>query len=260
MGYLLALALQNFAMCDIFTSLRSPLPSTANIDSAIGQQEHQFGKISAPQAVLIMLNLTAKMSRDDSLIHYAILKVTERLAAANHRNQAVLNGIGIVRHVFDKLYTAQSPPLDDAERAVLQRLLRRMLEMGTSTADARHIYQRTLRKDLTIDGEVLEVLRTGQRAKWPEHFSLNRTAALQLKEDGGRMFPCPTGFTFMVGNSMQPFKDHCFDSFQIGLDLHRKISNRPTAHDLWRQAPGTMDGQTLHTPSWQTRDVYVRTP
>jgi hypothetical protein len=60
-----------------------------------------------------------------------------------------------------------------------------------------------LRKDLTIDGEVLEVLRTGQRAKWPEHFSFDGTAALQLKEDGGRMFPCPTGFTFMVGNSMQ---------------------------------------------------------
>jgi hypothetical protein len=111
MGYLLALALQNFSMCDIFTSLRTPLPSTANIDSAIGQQEHRFGKIRAPQAVLIMLNLTTEVPRDDSKIHYAILKVTERLAAANHRNQALLNGIGIVRHVFDKLYTAQSPPL-----------------------------------------------------------------------------------------------------------------------------------------------------
>lgn len=212
MGYLLALALQNFSMCDIFTSLRAPLPSTANIDSAIGQQEHQFSKIRAPQAVLIMLNLTAEAPRDDSLIHYAILKVTERLAAANHRNQALLNGIGIARHVFDKLYTPQSPPLDDAERAVLQKLLRRMLEMGASTAHARHMYQRTLRKDLTIDEEILEVLRTGQRAKWPEHFSFDGTAALQLKEDGGRMFPCPTGFTFMVGNSLQRFSDHSFDS------------------------------------------------
>ena len=147
MGYLLALALQNFSMCDIFTSLRTSPPSTANIDSAIGQQEHRFGKIRAPQAILIMLNLTTEVPRDNSMIRYAILKVTERLAAASHRNQALLNGTGIVRHVFDRLYTAQNLPLDDAERAVLQKLLRRMLEMGASTADGRHIYQRASRKD-----------------------------------------------------------------------------------------------------------------
>jgi hypothetical protein len=212
MGYLLALALQNFSMCDIFASLRTSPPSTANIDSAIGQQEHRFGKIRAPQAVLIMLNLTTEVPLDNSMIRYAILKVTERLAAANHRNQALLNGTGIVRHVFDKLYTAQNPQLDVADRAVLQKLLRRMLEMGASTADARHIYQRTMRQDLTIDGEILEVLRTGQRAKWPEHFSFDGTAALQLKEDGGRMFPCPTGFTFMVGNPIQRLGSHTSDS------------------------------------------------
>lgn len=159
-----------------------------------------------------MLNLTTEVPRDDSMIRYAVLKVTERLAVANHRNQAFLNGTGIVRHVFDKLYTTQDLPLDGAERAVLQKILRRMLEMGASTADARHIYQRAIRKDLTIDGEVLEVLRTGQRAKWPEHFSFDGTAALQLKEDGGRMFPCPTGFTFMVGDLIQRLHFHAFDS------------------------------------------------
>ena len=77
MGYLLALALQHFSMCDIFTSLWTSPPSTANLDSAIGQQEHRFGKIRAPQAVLIMLNLTTEVPRDNSMIPYAILKVTE---------------------------------------------------------------------------------------------------------------------------------------------------------------------------------------
>jgi hypothetical protein len=260
MGYLLALALQNFSLCNTFTSLRTSPPSTTNIDSAIGQQEHRLGKICAPRAVLIMLNLTADVLRDDPMIRYAVLKVTERLAAANHRNQALLNGIGIVRHVFDQLYTTQSPPLDDAERAVLQKLLRRMLEMGASTADARHIYQRALRTDLTIDREVLEILKTGQRAKWPEHFSFDGTAALQLKEDGGRMFPCPTGFTFMVGNPMQLLSYSTINFSSIDLDLRRKVPNRPAAHDLWCQAFGTMDGQALYAPLWQARTVHNGTP
>lgn len=131
------------------------------------------------------------------MLHYAMLKITERLAAAGHRNLALLNGTGLIQFVFERLYGPEQND-DTAERTVMQRLLRRLLEMGASTTEARAIYHRVLKEDLTIDPEILEVLRSAKRAKWPEHFSFESVAALHLNEDGGRMLPCPTGFTFMV--------------------------------------------------------------
>lgn len=198
MGYLLALALQDFSLSTFFTSLKSSVPSTVKIDSRIGQTEHRFGKIRFPQVILMMLHLVKEMPQDDTMMRYAVMKLTERLASANHRNQALLNEIGVVRFTFNKLFTPQTQQIDDSERAVLQRLLRRLLEMGASTEDAREVYQRALKDDPSIDTEVLEVLKSCQRAKWPEHLSFDGTGVLELKEDGGKGFPCPNGFTFMV--------------------------------------------------------------
>lgn len=149
-----------------------------------------------------MTKLIDIVPRDDSLLPYATLKVTERLAAFNHRNLALLNGVGLVQHVFDKLYgDHESPKMGDAEQSVLQRLLRRLLEMGASTSEARTIFHGALTEEFKIDSEILEVLRSAKRAKWPEHFSFDGSSGIRLVEDGGRMLPCPTGLTYMVCSS-----------------------------------------------------------
>ena len=201
MGYLLALALQNFSLSNLFTNLRASLPTPAKIDSVIAQNEHRLGKVRLPQVILVMLKLVDILPRDESMQPYATLKVIERLVSLNHRNHSMLNEAHLTGFVFGKLYGTKPTEglvADDAERSVLQRMLRRLLEMGASTAETRAIYQRAVDENLRVDAEILDILRSARRAKFPEYFSFDGPASMQLNEDGGRIFPCPMGFTFMV--------------------------------------------------------------
>lgn len=198
MGYLLALSVQNFSLSNIFTTLRASVPSTAKIDSMIAQNEHRLGKVRLPDVVLIMVNLVVNLPRDESLLPYATLKLVERLISQNHRNHSMLNEAHLIGLIFERLYGKEKVTIDDAERSVMQRTLRRLLEMGASTAETRTIYQRVVNDDLVIDGEILEILRSAKRAKFPQYYSFDGPASLQLNEDSGRVFPCPMGFTYMV--------------------------------------------------------------
>lgn len=167
----------------------------------IAQNEHRLGKVRLPQVVLIMIKLVDILPRDESMQPYTTLKVIERLVSLNHRNHSMLNEANLTGFVFNKLYGTKRTEelvIDDAERSVLQRMLRRLLEMGASTAEARAIYQRTVDEDLRIDAEILDILRSARRAKFPEYYSFDGPASIQLDEDGGKIFPCPMGFTFMV--------------------------------------------------------------
>lgn len=127
--------------------------------------------------------------------------------------------------------------LPSQHRKVMQRLLRRLLEMGARTEEMRGIFQGAvvLKKDAShppigkriedkgkgaegidpkesektagkvdevkmeyaLDSEVLEVLRTGMKTRWPEHFSMEGRAAVKFVEEGVRGLPS-NGFTFMV--------------------------------------------------------------
>lgn len=51
--------------------------------------------------------------------------------------------------------------------------------------------------EYALDSEVLEVLRTGMKMRWPEHFSMEGRAAVKFVEEGVRGLPS-NGFTFMV--------------------------------------------------------------
>lgn len=204
MGYTLALALQNFSISNLFLSFRESLPSPAKIDSLIAQNEHRLGKVRLSPVVLLMMESVDILPRDESMLPYATLKMAERLVSLSHRNHSMLNE-HLVGHVFTKLYARGVKPedMDDAERAVLQRMLRRLLEMGASTAETRMVYQRIVDTELNIDSEILEILRSAKRAKFPEYFSFDGPAALHLNEDGGKSFPCPMGFTFMASLQRQ---------------------------------------------------------
>lgn len=200
MGYLLALSLQNFSIANLFASIQDFSSSTAGIDSKIAQTEHRLGKIRLPQAVLIMLKATDTLPSEEPMLRYAVLKVIERVTTLNYRNHALLNRVGLLQQLFDNLYNKEGTSMNEAERSVMQRTLRRLLEMGASTGEARAIYCKAVKEDMKINSEILEILKSAKRAKWPEYLSFDGPASLQLLEDGGKMLPCPLGFTYMVGH------------------------------------------------------------
>jgi hypothetical protein len=81
---------------------------------------------------------------------------------------------------------------------VMQKLLKKMLSIGAPTKDVRLMFRNVVQMDDTLDSHILEMLRMTMRVKWPEHFSLDGAASIELREDGGKGMPCPQGFSFMV--------------------------------------------------------------
>ncbi|KZV83557.1 hypothetical protein EXIGLDRAFT_568208, partial [Exidia glandulosa HHB12029] len=193
-GFLVALSLQDFSPAGLFVSLRAA-GGLHEAEAQIGQFASRFGPIYAPKAILVAVHL---LPQEDELLQYALFKVLERLAVSSHRNQAALNALGLVGILFPRLYPEEGETaLPEQLRAIMAKLLRRMLDMGASTREARAIFKRAVGEDGTLRMPVVELLRSGMRAKWPEYFSLEGSAALALKETAPKGMPCPAGFSFI---------------------------------------------------------------
>ena len=157
---------------------------------------------------LALPQLTGASSNLDDYVppRYALLKLFELLFHVNHRNHAILCGLGLIKSVFARFYeTRKDAGALEKERHVLQKLLRRLLEMGaTTTTEARGIFQKAVvlkevdgKRDEVLDGEILEVVRFGMKSRWLEHFSMETPAAIVVRDDKFKGLP-GTGFTFMV--------------------------------------------------------------
>jgi hypothetical protein len=148
--------------------------------------------------MLILWNAIPQLTAGNASMRYVVFKLFELLSHVSHRNQAVLSSLGIVKSTFDRLCDARSDPaVSEKERHTLQKLLRRLLEMGATTSEARVIFQRAIKQDETLDTEVLDIIRFGMKSRWLEHFSMESHAALVLSEDNMKGLPV-AGFTFMV--------------------------------------------------------------
>ncbi|GLB39117.1 hypothetical protein LshimejAT787_0602790 [Lyophyllum shimeji] len=176
LGLVLALAVHDQQVSDIFSSLRATPEDELKL--AIAGIEARLGTIKRPGAILILCNAIPHLTTGDSTMRYAIFQLVEPLSHVSHRNQAILSTLGV------------------KERYVLQKLLRRLLDMGATTSEARLIFQRTIKEDNTLDMEVLDFIRFGIKSRWLEHFSMESPAALILREESLRGVP-GTGFTFM---------------------------------------------------------------
>ena len=95
--------------------------------------------------------------------------------------------------------------LPKPERQVILKLLKRLLELGSTSEEARQMFQAALnvKGEDTLNGDVLEVLRAGMKTRWPEHFSFVGPGALVVPCEPSKGLPS-TGFTFMVSS------DTCF--------------------------------------------------
>ena len=112
-------------------------------------------------------------------IHYGMFKLFEELFYVSHRNQGVLPGLGLVKSVSTRfIETRGNEGASEKERHVLQKVLRRLLDMGATTSEARRIFQMAVKGDETLDGEILDVIRFGMKSRWLQHFSMESSVAL----------------------------------------------------------------------------------
>lgn len=196
LGLLLGLALHDFNISNIFSALRDV--SEDALENAVLQFEPHLGRVHRPGAILILWNTIPSLSAQGPL-RYGIYKVFERLSYASHRNLAILSTLGLAKSLFDRFYVFRNDlDIPKNERHIIQKLLRRLIDMGATPSEARLLFQRAIKEDETLDTEVLDIIRFGMKSRWLEHFSLESPAALRLREEDMKGLPA-TGFTFMVG-------------------------------------------------------------
>lgn len=157
----------------------------------------RMGIIHELGAIQILWDLIPILPGGDIVLRYAIYKMFEVLLYLNHRNQIVFGSLSLVKPLLELFNQYRVDTGMVKERHVVQKLLRRTLDVDATTAESRIILQQTIKEEDVLDADILEVVRGGMKARWPEHFSMESPAALKLTEDGIRGMPM-TGFTFMV--------------------------------------------------------------
>jgi hypothetical protein len=229
LGLLLALALHDFSLSTLPASIFAP----ASVNTALIQFESQTLLIQHSGAVRLLWDVIFSDPAGAGMLDSGpFIELFNILSRASHRNQVVLSSIGLVTPLFHTLHppspspstdattsinttsTSTSPatspafassltPTSPAYRSSQQKLLKTLLEAGTTTSDARTILRRVISADggtLGLDAEVLEIVRAGMKARWPLRFSMVHRAALVLSQDGMRGMPVG-GFTYMVSTS-----------------------------------------------------------
>lgn len=192
LGFVLSLALHNFSVSGVFETLQGA--NYALVDSRMADISPLLGIICQPGAIKVLWDALQYLPGDSSVLRYAVYKLLERLLYLNHRNQVVFNSLEIVGAVFDLFIACRA---NEKERHVLQKLLRRILDLGTAIPVSRLILQKAIKDDDSLDPDVLDVIRAGMKARWPEHFSMESSAALVLAQENTKGLPL-TGFTYMV--------------------------------------------------------------
>lgn len=194
LGFLFSLALNDFSISSLFMSLRAT--ECGDLDSRIKDIEVRLGLIARPGAVGILLDFLPRLS-EDSMLHYVVYRLLERLSALKHRNKIVLSGLGILGRLFQTFTLQKRSSAASREQRIIQKLLRRILDLGATTVDTRIMFQSAVASDGTLDGDVLEMIRGGIKSRWPDHFSFEKRAALKFHEENTKGMPT-SGFTFMV--------------------------------------------------------------
>lgn len=205
LGFLVALALHNFALSGILDL--SQETGYSDIDHRLQDMEPILSTIRHPGAIQAIYT-SIPLFKDElaSMRRYYIYKLLERLSVHSHRNHAILNSLHLVGPLFDAYCSTASgsdgtespkPTIPKSERQIVLKLLKRLLELGSTTEEARTMFQLAIKPDESLDSDVLEVLRSGMKTKWPEHFSMEGPSAIVIPQESSRGLP-NTGFTFMV--------------------------------------------------------------
>ncbi|KAF7329558.1 hypothetical protein MKEN_00218700 [Mycena kentingensis (nom. inval.)] len=192
MGLLLSFAFRNFSLAGTFKSIRG-IPLT-NIEPTLREVVSRLGGIKRPGAFALIVRFMPELVGDDANMRFGMYKLFELLANLTHRNHVVFSSFDLEKGLLERFCAPGTPEI---ERNVLQKLTRRLLDMGATPAVARFLFQRVVREDDTLDAELLEVIRYGMKSRWLEHFSMESPASLALTEENVKGLPV-AGFTFMI--------------------------------------------------------------
>ncbi len=206
-------------------------------------------KINHSAAMRVLWNFV--QSDGDRQTCYALYKIVEVLFGACHRNGAVLSSLGIVGDVFERFLgiraTLKSMNDDqedkgsevekkdlEKEKQVLQRLLRKLLEMGANTTEARRLFQATVIRqessEETLDPEILEILRFGMKSRWVEHFSLEGRASIVVSDEHKWKHLPKEGLSFFVRSRFPKMAHFHLMRFRCGF-MHRQCRlETPVVH------------------------------
>ncbi|KAJ7337518.1 beach-domain-containing protein [Mycena albidolilacea] len=192
MGLLLSFAFRNFSLAGAFKSIRTAAPP--ELDTTVREVVSRLGGIKRPGAMALLTRLTPHLIGDEPAMRYGVFKLYEALANTTHRNHVVFSSFGLAEPLLKRFCT---PGVPEPERNVLQKLLRRLLDMGATPAVARYLFQTVVKEDETLDAELLEVIRYAMKSRWLEHISMESPASLTLTEENVKGLPI-LGFTFMM--------------------------------------------------------------
>ncbi|KAH9476097.1 Beige protein-like protein 1 [Psilocybe cubensis] len=192
----LALSLSDFSplLVGFFTDLHDK-----DIETVDEKVKKVVGIIRHAGALRILWDLAVPSTLND-VGRYGLYKLFEGLFGLNHRNAGVLSSLGIVGDVFRRFRTTKKAEDGrNKERHVLQKLLRRLLEMGATTAEARGLFAAAIVDD-KLDPEILDVARFGMKSRWVEHFSMEGPAAVVLGDsDTNKWRTLPKdGLSFLI--------------------------------------------------------------
>ncbi|KAF5360312.1 hypothetical protein D9758_009126 [Tetrapyrgos nigripes] len=194
LGLLLSLSLNDFTLSNVFVTLKHADPT--ELDSKVSGYQTRLSTIVHAEAIHILWRYLPDATPTDSPVYYATLKLFDALTVRSHRNQAVLSTVDFVSALVDRFCEVKGDE-NKKRRSVVQKLLRRFLDMGATTAEAQRILQSAVRQDGTLDMEIMELIRGAMKSRWLDHFSMESLAMLSLTQDGMKGLPV-TGFTFMM--------------------------------------------------------------
>ncbi|VDB88447.1 unnamed protein product [Peniophora sp. CBMAI 1063] len=257
LGFLFSLSMHDFSLASIFMSLRDV--QYDELDHRILQAEPRLGLIAQPGALKLLLSLLPDIAADPSL-HYVVYKLLERLTALSHRNKIVLSNLGLLDMLFRNFMSYKSEgDVSTQERRVMQKLLRRVLDLGANPSEVRAIFRAAVNEDNSLNAQVLEILRAGMKARWPDHFSLEKRAAIKFTENNIRGLP-GAGFTLLLWMYIEryptrktqnifTFRSTTRDLFSVKLRADGKL-------ELWSSSQARAS-VTVKTPLAQNRWTHV---
>ncbi|TFY62229.1 hypothetical protein EVJ58_g3994 [Rhodofomes roseus] len=260
LGFLVSLGLHKFSMTGIFDI--GTEADYAQLDHRIRDFEPAFGPIRHAEAFRLLFSFIPQASADGRPLRYCVLKLLERLSYHSHRNHCLLSSLALVEPLFRR-YCEWKEDADIAkpERQIVQKLLRRFIDVGTSTDEAAVMFQRAVREDNTLDADVLEVLRAGMKVKWPEHLSLEDSAAIQVPHHDTRGLPL-AGFTFMIWLWIEKFptnSSHAIFSFRLRDRVFVALGIRPDGNLDCQTTEATKLKAAIHRARW-THITFVFHP
>ncbi|KAF5339895.1 hypothetical protein D9611_009101 [Ephemerocybe angulata] len=204
LGLLLALSMSNFLLEEYFVDLRRIEDLGDEADEVVTSAQSKLKTIVRPEPLGILWDaaIHLPLAHTSPSLRYGLYKLFEALFHVNHRNQGVLASLNLVRTLFPRFCEARNDAnVSEREKHALQKLLRRLLEMGSTTEEARKILQHAAVKaeggEERLDPDMLDLVRFGMKSRWSDHFSMESPAALIAHDESSKGLPL-SGFTFMM--------------------------------------------------------------